>query len=305
MFHAVMKSRAFLSLAVLLAVGLLQPRQAGAANFNPFQPKASAGSASAAKAPVSSSAASSAVLVPAAKQNEDTTVTPGVVITISNAGTIDATAPNATAVFVVSLNKPAATTITVSFATTDGTARAGFDYVAKSGTITFQPGQTSHTISVSILADGPDGPNNKKEDFFVNLFGATGGATIANNTGTATILIGQRAKNPKFSVSGATTFQGTSGTKVQFVKVRLSFPVNADVSCWFQTIDGSAHAGRDYVRVAHRIQFAPNQTVLSIPITIIGNTSNPGSRSFLVGIALPVGASISNDTATVTLLKGG
>src|SRR5205823_874842 len=52
------------------------------------------------------------------------------------------------AVFTVSLSNPSYQTITVNYATADGTANAGLDYVAESGTVTFAPGQTTRTISI-------------------------------------------------------------------------------------------------------------------------------------------------------------
>ena len=44
-------------------------------------------------------------------------------------------------------------TSTVNFATSDGTAKAGIDYVATSGTLTFAPGETSKTVTVSVIND--------------------------------------------------------------------------------------------------------------------------------------------------------
>lgn len=55
-----------------------------------------------------------------------------------------------TATFTVSLSTAAAQTVTVNFATADGTALAGTDYQATSGTLTFAPGVTSRTISVTV-----------------------------------------------------------------------------------------------------------------------------------------------------------
>ena len=52
------------------------------------------------------------------------------------------------AAFEVKLSNPSYQTITVSFATADGTASAGSDYVATSGTVTFNPGETTKSISV-------------------------------------------------------------------------------------------------------------------------------------------------------------
>ena len=60
----------------------------------------------------------------------------------------------ADAVFNVTLAQPSAQVVTVAYQTADGTAIANLNYVPASGTLTFQPGETLHTVSVPILADG-------------------------------------------------------------------------------------------------------------------------------------------------------
>jgi hypothetical protein len=74
-------------------------------------------------------------------------------------------------------------TITVSYRTVNGTAVAKSDYNAASGTLTFQPGETAKTITISIKAD-----RNKEADetFTVELFNAVG-TTIKDRVATATI----------------------------------------------------------------------------------------------------------------------
>ncbi|HEX7086831.1 MAG TPA: Calx-beta domain-containing protein [Vicinamibacterales bacterium] len=57
------------------------------------------------------------------------------------------------ATLTVTLSNPSGREVTASFATADGTATAGADYLAESGTITFEPGTTSQQISVSVLGD--------------------------------------------------------------------------------------------------------------------------------------------------------
>ena len=69
------------------------------------------------------------------------------------------------------------------YATANGTANAGSDYTATSGTLTFAPGQTSVTIKVAINGDRLDELN---EAFFVNLSSAIN-ATIADAQGVTTI----------------------------------------------------------------------------------------------------------------------
>ena len=65
--------------------------------------------------------------------------------------------------------------VEVDYATSDGTATAGADYTATSGTLTFNNGETSKTFSVPIL---PDNLVEGDETFFVTLSNPTGGATV-------------------------------------------------------------------------------------------------------------------------------
>jgi hypothetical protein len=85
----------------------------------------------------------------------------------------------------VSLNGPATNaTITVEYQTSNGTAVAGEDYSAASGTVVFFPGQTSRTLLVTLLPD--DDPEND-ESFNVTLSNPSN-ATIGDGTATVTIV---------------------------------------------------------------------------------------------------------------------
>ena len=65
-------------------------------------------------------------------------------------------AANATLAFAVTLNRAPSGTVTVDYATTDGTATAGSDYTATSGPLTFAAGETEKTVSVPVLDDAHD-----------------------------------------------------------------------------------------------------------------------------------------------------
>src|SRR5438094_6039189 len=71
--------------------------------------------------------------------------------------------------FTVTLSAAYDQAVTMSFGTTDGTAKTSdSDYVAKSGTLTFAPGETTKTITIEVKGD------NKKESnetFYLDLFG--------------------------------------------------------------------------------------------------------------------------------------
>ncbi|MGD9622964.1 MAG: cellulase family glycosylhydrolase [Mycolicibacterium sp.] len=90
---------------------------------------------------------------------------------------------NAVARFTVTLAAPSATPVSVQYATSNGTAAAGSDYIATAGTITFAPGVTTQTVEVQVLPDTLVEPN---ETFTVTLSNPTG-ATITDATAAGTI----------------------------------------------------------------------------------------------------------------------
>jgi len=105
------------------------------------------------------------------------------------------------ATFTVSLSNESFETITVDFATADGTATtADNDYQSTSGTLTFSPGETSENITVSVNGDTEIEPD---ESFFVNLSDPTN-ATIADGQGEGTIV------NDDLSADAACTIVGTN-----------------------------------------------------------------------------------------------
>ena len=85
--------------------------------------------------------------------------------------------------FAVTLNRETTGTVTVDYATENGTATAGSDYTATSGTLTFQPGETEKTVSVPVLEDEHD---EGSETLTLRLTNAEG-ATIADGEATGTI----------------------------------------------------------------------------------------------------------------------
>lgn len=85
--------------------------------------------------------------------------------------------------FIVSLSEASSETITVNYATADGTATFADDYQAISGSLTFAPGELSKLVAVAVNSDTEIEPD---ETFTVNLSGATN-AIIANGVGTGTI----------------------------------------------------------------------------------------------------------------------
>jgi hypothetical protein len=85
--------------------------------------------------------------------------------------------------FTVTLTPAGSNQVTVKYATANGTALAGSDYTAATGTLTFAPGQTSKPLSVNVKGDILVEPN---DTFFLNLSASTG-ASVFDSQGLGTI----------------------------------------------------------------------------------------------------------------------
>jgi hypothetical protein len=106
-------------------------------------------------------------------------------ISINNVNKAEGKSGSTTFTFTVSLSAAYDQTVTVKYATANGTAKAGTDYTSKSGTVTFAPGETIKTITVVINGDRTRESN---ETFFVDLFGPSSNALVSVARGTGTIL---------------------------------------------------------------------------------------------------------------------
>jgi hypothetical protein len=88
--------------------------------------------------------------------------------------------------FTVTLSAPCDQPVTMSFRTVNGTAQtSNNDYVARSGTLTFAPGETTKTITIEVKGDSKREAN---ETFYLDLFGLSGNALFTKSRGIGTIL---------------------------------------------------------------------------------------------------------------------
>jgi hypothetical protein len=105
-------------------------------------------------------------------------------ITIGDVTVTEGDSGISSAVFPVTLSGPMSVNVNIQFATLDGSAVAGSDYLATSGMLTIRAGRTSAVVAAAIVGDTtPEGT----ESFQVNLIDA-GGVPITDGVGVATIL---------------------------------------------------------------------------------------------------------------------
>src|SRR5437870_4534396 len=157
---------------------------------------------------------------------------------------------------ILSLSSASFQTITVNYATADGTATvADGDYVAASGTVTFLPGVTSQPVRAEERRVGKEEPN---ETFFVNLSNPVN-ATISDNQGAGTIV--NDDGQPTISISDVSQNEGNVGPTLFTFTVSLSSASSLPITVNYATADGTATvADGDYVAVNGAVTFLPGVT---------------------------------------------
>jgi hypothetical protein len=193
----------------------------------------------------------------------------------------------------------------VAFKTQDGTATtADKDYVASSGSVHFNAGETSKTISVTVNGDTKVEAN---ETFNVLLSNPTNGATIKDGTGVGTIVNDDSAPAPvagNVSIGDVSITEGANGTKVaNFVVTRSEGTAAFDVA--FKTQDGTATTvDKDYVANSGSVHFNAGETSKTISVTVNGDTKVEANETFNVLLSNATnGAAIKDGTGVGTIVN--
>lgn len=205
----------------------------------------------------------------------------------------DSLVPNA---FTVSLSNPSAQTVTVHYQTADDTAVAGQDYTSASGTLTFNPGETSKDVPVAIL---PDTVNEPTEKFFLNLDTPIN-ATLADGQGVGTIPNDDPVVN--FSIGDVTHNEGNSGTTSYTFTVTRNGSTSQTTSVDWATVDGSATlAGNDYQTAGSTLTFLPADTSKQVTVLVNGDLFVESDEAFTVHLSNPVNATIADADGAGTI----
>ena len=197
-----------------------------------------------------------------------------------------------TAEFTVRLSGASGVAVTVSYRTVDGTAVAGSDYTSTSGTLRFDPGETTHTIAVPLLED----ESAEAEEVFTVELSAPSGATLTDGTGTGTITDDDAP--PELVIDDAPPV--SEGETAEFT-VRLSGASGVAVTVSYRTVDGTAVAGSDYTSTSGTLRFDPGTTTRTVGVATLTDDSVEGAERFTVELSGPERATVAEGTAVGTI----
>ena len=218
----------------------------------------------------------------------DTAVTEG------NSGATNAT-------FTVSLSSASANTVSVDYATANGTAVTGSDYTAVSGSLTFTPGQTSKTVQVPILGDVVD--EGSSETFTFTLSNAVN-VEVSDGQAVGTIQDDDTAQLT--IAAGPSVMEGDDGSVTAVFNVTLSTPAAFPVTANYASGQGGSNpatSGVDYAPASGSLTFSAGQTAKTISVTVYGDTKFEGNETFVVTLSNPNPVTITTANSTGTILN--
>jgi hypothetical protein len=210
--------------------------------------------------------------------------------------------------FALTLSAASNLAVSVNYATADGSATAPADYLATNGTLTFNPGESSKAIEVTINGDQTFEPDETLRMNLSNLVNATmrraqGTGTILNDDAQGGIL--------SFSVSDYNVSESTGFITITVNRTgNVSFPATVDyatadpgapAACG--TNNGKASSRCDYTTAAGTLSFAAGDSSKAFKVLISQDAYTEGSETMSLALSNPTGGAVFGvpSTATVTI----
>jgi hypothetical protein len=195
------------------------------------------------------------------------------------------------ATFTVSLTAAATTNVTVKYATANGTALSGSDYSARTGSLTFSPGQVSATVAVPMVVDTKD---EAAETFSMQLSSPVG-ATISDSSGTGTIV--DNDATPSVKINDRIISEGTAATFTIAISAVSGLPVTVT----YATANGTAVSPSDYAPRTGQVTIPAGKTSVTLTVTTVNDTLKETSETFFLRLSTPLNGVIGDSSGTATL----
>jgi hypothetical protein len=203
------------------------------------------------------------------------------------------------ATFTFTLSRTTDHPVSFDVATSDGTATAGSDYVARSGVhLVIPAGETSASFEVTVYGDTEGEADETFQSNIANLDGAYrlppvyGQATIQNDDPL-----------PRLVIDDASTVEGNAGSTTLIFHVGLDSPAPCDVRFTATPIGGTATAYQDFSPALVYGLIAKGSSAGSVNIPVYGDTAIEPDESFQVGLSNVTCATVADGSAIATILN--
>jgi Calx-beta domain/Bacterial Ig domain len=181
--------------------------------------------------------------------------------------------------FTLTLSQASTETITVDYATADGTATiVDGDYIDTKGTATFKPGETSKTIKVVVKGDSKF---EEKQTFTVNLSNEKN-VTLGKNISAIGTIENDDLK-PIVSIANVSKYEGNDGNTSFTFTAQLSNISDEEVSFDYVTVDDTASSEKgDYISSSGKLIFAAGESSKTFTVDILGDTQFEANETFKI-----------------------
>lgn len=198
-------------------------------------------------------------------------------------------------VFTVTLSGTYEFPVSVDWATADGSAIAPGDYIASSGMVNFDVGETIRTVAVPVIGDG-----FRESTEYCNVTPSNPvNASIGYGIGVGTIE--NDDEYPAVSIADLSADEADAGTTGFEFAVTLSAAYVAEVQVDYFTVEGSATDPEDYQYVYDTISFPAGETVGIATVNVAGDHEVEPGETFEVRLVGAVNCTISDGQGLGTI----
>jgi hypothetical protein len=185
--------------------------------------------------------------------------------------------------------------VRVDYATSNGTATAGTDYTAVSGTLVFGQGVSTQTINVPFTADNV---NEADETINLTLSNAQGTGTLGVTNKTVLTIVNDDYPRLGLTLANQSVVEGAGQMNISVVRtgdpslaVAVEFATgDAAGTAPCDTFNGRASSRCDYAPKSGTLQFAAGETSKTISIPVVDDGLIEGTESFSIRLTNPTGA---------------
>jgi chitinase len=223
-------------------------------------------------------------------------------VSVGDAAVVEGASGTRALAFPVTLSRPSPTPVTVGFATEDGAATAGPDFVAAAGSVTIPAGAVTKVVTVRVRGDAAVEP---KEHLRVRLVDPVG-AVVGRGRGTGRIVDDDPEPGPRLSIGDSAVVEGARGTRSARFTVSLSGPATERVTFHWAVRDGTAIAGvdlRPYGGAAGLDGFVDvGRVSTTVPVPVLADTAGEGDETFTVRLSAVTGATLGRTNGVGRIL---
>ena len=193
---------------------------------------------------------------------------------------------------------PITGTYTVGYTLTDGTASAGSDYTATTGTLTFGDGQATMPLLINIINNAVVEPS---ETFNVSLVNPSSGTALGSqSTATVTIVDDDRVNSVRFA--SAVPLTVTEDANFLDLSVTRSGDTTGAVSVSYFSANGAASDRSDFATTRGTLNFAAGETQKTIRVFITDDAFSESSETFTVSLSGARNVTLEQpDSVTITI----